>query len=269
MHGDLAAGERSAERAFQIGQEAGQPDAVFVYGAALPSGAQLSRPRKRGDRDAGTERERLPGVAAWQAAVAAALLLADRAGEAEKLLERGAGERFERHRAHSAALTALALYAEIAVLTDRSGPASILYELIEPWTDQVVWNGVVGYGHDAHVAGPARRVMGEHEQADSIWRLRASSTRHNGLSLWAARGHLGWAEALAGRGEGPSTRPRGPRARALAQARLRAFRAARGGAPRGAVDYLGLAAPFQGQIFMETVGIEPTSAIASEWLLRA
>ena len=35
MHGDLVAGERLAERALQIGQEAGEPDAVFVYAAAL------------------------------------------------------------------------------------------------------------------------------------------------------------------------------------------------------------------------------------------
>src|SRR5262249_7106301 len=35
MHGDLVAGERAAERTFQIGQEAGQPDALLVYGAHL------------------------------------------------------------------------------------------------------------------------------------------------------------------------------------------------------------------------------------------
>ena len=35
MHGDLVAGERLFESAFQIGQEAGEPDAVLVYAAAL------------------------------------------------------------------------------------------------------------------------------------------------------------------------------------------------------------------------------------------
>src|SRR5262249_42170752 len=35
MHGDLVAGERAAERTLQIGQEAGQPDALSIYGAHL------------------------------------------------------------------------------------------------------------------------------------------------------------------------------------------------------------------------------------------
>jgi hypothetical protein len=35
LHGDLVAAQRSAERAFQIGQEAGEPDAILIYGIQL------------------------------------------------------------------------------------------------------------------------------------------------------------------------------------------------------------------------------------------
>ena len=35
LRGDLAAAERFAERAFQIGQEAGEPDAILIYGIQL------------------------------------------------------------------------------------------------------------------------------------------------------------------------------------------------------------------------------------------
>ena len=61
MHGDLVAGERLFESAFQIGQEAGQPDAVFVYGAALAHARSYQGRGDRDHRDDGAERERLPG----------------------------------------------------------------------------------------------------------------------------------------------------------------------------------------------------------------
>ena len=88
------------------------------------------------------------------------------------------------------------------MLTASSGPASILYELIEPWTDQVVWNGVIGYGHNRMWLGLLAACMGDHEQADGHLAFACDFHEHNGLLLWAARGHLGWAQALAARGDG-------------------------------------------------------------------
>ena len=35
LRGELAAAERSAERAFAIGRESGEPDAIFIYGTQL------------------------------------------------------------------------------------------------------------------------------------------------------------------------------------------------------------------------------------------
>ena len=111
-------------------------------------------------------------------------------------------------------MSALALYADAAVLTDSSGPASILYELIEPWADQVVWNGLIGYGHARMWLGLLAACMGDHEQADQHLAFASDFQETNGLLLWAARGHLGWAEALAGRG-GDAARAREHAARAL------------------------------------------------------
>ena len=240
MHGDLVAGERLFESALQIGQEAGQPDAVFTYAAALAHARIYQGRAQRGHRDDGAERERLPGdrgLASRTGSRCSCYL--DRGAEAAKILEQAASDRFEHIAPNSATLTALALYAEAAVLTDSSGPASILYELIEPWADQVVWNGVIGYGHARMWLGLLAACMGDHERADQHLAFACDFQETHGLLLWAARAHLGWAEALAGRGD--AARAREHAARALELSREHGFgalRAARGGARRGAVNRL-------------------------------
>jgi len=217
MHGDLVAGERLFESAFQIGQEAGQPDAVFVYAGAL-SVARVYQGRG-GEVIAMMEQSvsAYPAVAAWRAGLASVLCYLDRGVEAAKILEQAASDRFEHIAPDAATLTALALYAEAAVLTNGSGPASILYELIEPWADQIVWNGITGYGHARMWLGLLSGVMGDHQQADHHLAFACDFQETHGLLLWAARAHLGWAEALAGRGDAAQARERGARALELSR----------------------------------------------------
>jgi class 3 adenylate cyclase len=214
MHGDLVAGERSAERALQIGQEAGQPDAVFTYAAAL---TQAGVYQGRGGEIIEMVEQSVsayPVIAAWRAGLASLLCWLDRRAEAAKILEQAASDRFDHIALNSATLSAHALYADAAVLTDSSGPASVLYELIEPWADQVVWNGLIGYGHARMWLGLLAACVGDHEQADQHLAFACDFQETNGLHLWAARAHLGWAEALAGRG-GDAARAREHAARAL------------------------------------------------------
>jgi len=214
MHGDLVAGERLAERALQIGQEAGQPDAVFTYAAAL---TQAGVYQGRGGEVIEMMEQSVsayPAIAAWRAGLASVLCWLDRRAEAAKILEQAASDRFDHIASNSATLSALVLYADAAVLTDSSGPASILYELIEPWADQVVWNGLIGYGHARMWLGLLAACMGDHEQADQHLAFACDFQETNGLLLWAARAHLGWAEALDGRG-GDAARAREHAARAL------------------------------------------------------
>ena len=206
MHGDLVAGERLFESALQIGQEAGQPDAVLAYAAALQQ-ARVYQGRS-GEIVEMMEQSvsAYPAIAAWRAGLAATLCYLDRGAEAAKILEQAASDRFEHIAPDTATLTALALYAEAAVLTDSSGPASILYELIEPWADQVVWNGTIGYGHACMWLGLLAGIMGDHEQADQYLAFACNFQETNGLLLWAARAHLGWAQALTGRGDATRAR---------------------------------------------------------------
>lgn len=217
MHGDLVVGERLFESAFQIGQEAGEPDAVFTYAAALQQ-ARIYQGRS-GEIIEMMEQSvsAYPAIAAWRAGLAVTLVYLDRGAEAAKILEQAASDRFEHIAPDPATLTALALYADAAVQTDSSGPASILYELIEPWADQIVWNGTIGYGHARMWLGLLAACMGKHEQADQHLAFACDFQEAHGLLLWAARAHLGWAQALAGRGDAAGAREHAARALELSR----------------------------------------------------
>jgi class 3 adenylate cyclase/tetratricopeptide (TPR) repeat protein len=200
LRGDLAAGERGAERAFEIGQKAGEPDAVFIYGAQF-FGARVYQGRAQEviemlEQSAKT----YPGVAAWRAGLATALCYLDRQDEARAMLTEAARDGFEHISPGAAKSTALALYADAAVQAGDSGAASILYRLIEPWGEQIVWSAAVGLGHARMWLGLLAAAIGNHEQADEHLAFACELQETNGLLLWAARAHLGWAEALVCRG---------------------------------------------------------------------
>jgi hypothetical protein len=220
MHGDLVAGERLFESAFQIGQEAGEPDAVLVYAAALTQARSYQG--RAGEIIEMLEQgvSAYPAIAAWRAGLASTLCYLDRGVEAAKILEQAARDRFEHIAPNAGTLIALVMYADAAVLTDSSGPASILYELIEPFADQVVWSGVIGYGHARMWLGLLAAVMGDDEQADQHLTFACDFQETHGLLLFAARAHLGWAEALGGRSDTARAREHAARALVLARARL-------------------------------------------------
>ena len=96
---------------------------------------------------------------------------------------------------------ALVLYADAAAQAGVNDAAEILYELIEPWADQVVWNGVIGCGHARTYLGLLAAALGRDEQANEHFARAIDIEERDGMPVWAARAHLGWAEALAARGE--------------------------------------------------------------------
>ena len=217
LRGDLAAGERLRERAFQIGQEAGEPDAVFIYGAQLMF-ARMYQGRAAEVIDMMEQAvSNYPDVPAWRAAFAAALCWLDRQGEAKTILEQGTSDGFEHVMPGAVWSCALVFYADAAAQTRDADAASILYRLIEPWGDQIVWTGVFGQGHARMWLGLLAAVMGNHEQADQHLAFACGFHEANDLQLWAARGHLGWAECLAARDDLASAREHATRALELSR----------------------------------------------------
>ncbi len=217
LRGDLAAGERLAERAFQLGQEAGQPDALLFYGAHM---FLLRLFQGRGEEIIALLEQSVqsnPAVPALRAGLASSLCWLDRRAEATVILEKAASDRFEHVRPASDELTALVLYADAAAQTSDRPAARILYGLIQPTSDRLVWNGITGYGHARLYLGLIAEVLGEHEQADEHLAFACEFHETNDMPLWTARGLLGWAEALARRGDPSGAQEHATRALELSQ----------------------------------------------------
>ncbi len=213
LHGDLVAAQRSAERAFAIGQEAGAPDATLIYGIQL---SFVIRAQGRGQEIIAMIEQRAnasPGIAALRAGLAWTLCWLDRREDAAVILKQAASDRFEHILPASDELTALVLYADAAVQTGDVDASSILYERIRPFADQIDWNGASTYGHVRMYLGLLAAVLGKHDQADRHLAFACEFHEANGMSLWAAQAQLGWAEALAARGD--TSRAREHAARAL------------------------------------------------------
>jgi tetratricopeptide (TPR) repeat protein len=217
MHGDLEAGERLAKRAFGIGQEAGQPDAAMFYGSQLVYARTVQGRAQEIIEMVEQAVSAYPTFAAFRAVLALALCSLDRRAEARIILQDAASDRFEHIPPSAPRLTALATYAYVAVETGDVDAASILYGLMEPWAEQLVWNAVVGYGHTRMWLGLLACLLGEHERADEHLAFACEFYDTNGVLLWTARTHLGWAEALATRGDATGAREHANRALALSR----------------------------------------------------
>ena len=215
--GQLAVAERLAERAFQIGQEAGEPDAGLIYGIQL---SFALRAQGRGQEIIAVLEQRAsasPDIVALRTGLAWTLCWLDRRAEAATILKEAASDRFEHIQPGGAELSALVLYTDVAAQTGDSAAAAILHELIEPWVDLIAWNGATGYGHVRMYLGMLAGVLGRHEEADQHLALACEFQEANGMALWTARAELGWAEALAGRGDAARAREHASRALELSR----------------------------------------------------
>ena len=215
--GELEAGERLAEQAMQIGQEADQRDAAMAYGGTLVMNRMY---QGRGAEVIELVEQMVvnfPGVPAWEAALGIACCWIDRRANAAEVLARAAGQDFEHLRFDQTQTIALAMYADTAAQTGSVEAAARLYELLAPYADQFVWNGAASFGHARLYLGLLAATLGRHAEADAHLAFACDFHHEHGLRLWAARSELGWAEALAERGETERAREHAARALELAR----------------------------------------------------
>jgi tetratricopeptide (TPR) repeat protein len=200
MRGELVRGEQLAESALKIGSDAGEPDAILIYGAQL---TDLRDYQGRGEEVIGLLEESVaayPRIPAWSAGLARTYAWLERREEAAAIVEQAAADGFDHVPWDWIRLPTLGMYADAASHTGLTRAAGLLYELIEPWADQVVWVGVLGFGHSRTYLGVLAAALGWDERADEHLAFACEFNEANGLTLWAARAQVGWAEALASRG---------------------------------------------------------------------
>jgi class 3 adenylate cyclase/tetratricopeptide (TPR) repeat protein len=216
LRGDLAEVERCAKQGLQIGSDAGQPDAYGFYAGQLGV-VRLVQGRVSDVLALEKIVRAQPLVATWKAALAWSLCWLGRGGEAAAIVAEAAADRFEHVPWDWQRTSVLAMYADAAAQAGVTDAAEILYELIEPWADQVAWTGSNTYGHARTYLGLLAATLGWDERADEHFKLACDLQEQAGMVLWAARAHLGWAEALAARGEGERAREAAGRALDLAR----------------------------------------------------
>jgi class 3 adenylate cyclase/tetratricopeptide (TPR) repeat protein len=217
MRGELEASERLAEQAFQLGQEAGHSDAATFYGGTI---VQIRLVQGRGAEVIalieGMVAEN-PGVPIWEAALAYTCCLIDRRPEAAEILARAAAQHFEHLHFNQFRMTGLALFADVAAQTRSVEAGAMLNELIEPHADQFIWAGAVSYGHARTYTAMLAAMLGRHEHADADFAFACDFHHRHGVRAWEARSELGWAEALAERGELDRAREHASRALELSR----------------------------------------------------
>jgi hypothetical protein len=98
-------------------------------------------------------------------------------------------------------LVSLSFYSDAAARLHAVEAAALVHELLAPWRNQFVWDGACGYGHVRLWLGLAAATLGSDREADEHFEFACRFHGQNGMGLWSARSHLGWAEALAARGE--------------------------------------------------------------------
>jgi tetratricopeptide (TPR) repeat protein len=197
----MAAAEELVEGAFQLGQSAGEPDAVFIYGAQLASVRAYSG---RGEEIIGMLEQSVsayPHFAGWRAAMAHVYCLLGRHAEAAEVVEHAAAGRFQDVPRDQTYTTAIALYADAAAQTGVLEAARILYELIAPWAERTVWNGATGFGHGRMWQGLLAAALGRDELADEHFEHSCRAQERAGSLLWSCYGRLCWAETLTRREE--------------------------------------------------------------------
>jgi hypothetical protein len=133
------------------------------------------------------------------------------------MVDAAARDRFDHVPWDQTRLTALALFADAASLGGATGAAAVLYELLEPFADHVVSNAASTYGHVSTYVALSAATAGWDDRADKHFALACDVQEQKGMLLWAARAHLGWAEALARRNNFQHARSEAARALALAR----------------------------------------------------
>jgi class 3 adenylate cyclase len=199
--GELAAGERLAEQALQIGQRAGEVDAIMIYSVTLIENRTF---QGRGAEVIALLEQAVgnyPGLPAWEAELSRMYCYIDRRSDGREMLARATAKRFDHLPHDSARMCGLAMYSDTAAQTSSAEAAAMLYSLLEPYAEQFIWNGGAGYGHTRMSLALLSATLGRHQQADAHFRFACDFHSKHSQLVWEARSELGWAEALADRGE--------------------------------------------------------------------
>ncbi|MFL5864604.1 MAG: hypothetical protein ACJ780_28225, partial [Solirubrobacteraceae bacterium] len=186
ISGQLDLAEDLAGAALEIGQQS-EPDALPCYAAQRTAIAF-----ERGQMDElvpllhQATRDN-PGVPGFRATLALALTETGRLDEARSLIAHPVATRFAELPYDVTWLTVVCLYARVAASLGDLASAEILYQMLEPWGEQVAFPAFGVWGPVALYAGSLALMLGETPTAERHFLAAAQTAVRAGAPLWEAR----------------------------------------------------------------------------------
>jgi class 3 adenylate cyclase len=216
LRGALEEAEALAEKAAEVGNSAGEPDANMVYAAQITA---VRLEQGRGSEIVGLLEEAAeanPGLPGFRAALASTLAGLGRHAEATEIVRRAAADGFASVPRDQVFATTLTLYASAAIVAGVPEAADLLYDLLLPWRDQMVSNGANAWGSAELYLGGLAATLGRHEVADEHFAAAAAVHERESIRVWEAHNQVLWAQSLLDRGHAGEAREHAEHAAGLA-----------------------------------------------------
>jgi class 3 adenylate cyclase/tetratricopeptide (TPR) repeat protein len=196
VQGELETTEQWVMRALVVGVESGEPDAVITSGALfvvirLFQARIIEIVEQSVHLDGGHA-----ALAAWQPLTVLAMIEGAHEDEAR---ERALAEDLQKVPMDQTWSSVMFLWADVygrLRMLDRAGE---LYELLEPYSRQLVVPGALAWGSVASALGTLAATLERYEQAEGHFAAAAAIEQRLGAPLFLARTHAGWARALVAR----------------------------------------------------------------------
>jgi class 3 adenylate cyclase/tetratricopeptide (TPR) repeat protein len=195
LKGDAQEAERLATEAFQVGSEAGEPDAAVMFGSQL---AAVRRHQGRlGELDSLLTQAAAdnPGIPAIHAPEALAYLESGHPGRARPLLEQVCATDLPLDVTWLATMT---LWAEVAAQLGDTAAAAILYERLSPWHDRVASiTTIFCFGAVAHALAQLDALLGRTDRAVANFEVAMAIHERLGAPYFVSATKLALARVMA------------------------------------------------------------------------
>ena len=208
LHGEPEGSEERATRALEVGTESGQPDAFANYGTQL-MGIRLIQGRTGELVDLVADiAARHPNVPTYRGVLASCHLDAGDEGAARRLLQEASDGGFALP-TDTTWLDGMVVYARITIELGLKAAARQLVALLEPYRDQVPYQGLTPNPPVATFLGGLSLVLGRRSEADAYLKSGATISTAGGMHFAAAyAGLLQGRLLLAGRSQDDAERAR-------------------------------------------------------------
>jgi DNA-binding SARP family transcriptional activator len=200
-YGEADRAETLATQALQRGTETGQRDAISFYGTQLAVARLLQG--RLGELESIVEQvvASNPSIDAVRAMLAVASLEGGNISRAADILQSASAHGFRQLSPDAAWIAGAINYARVAIELGDTDAARQLFDLLEPWCNQIPYNAVTAHEPVALFLGGLAAMLGRESASDDFFDQAASTAKRGDLKFADAQTNLFWGRSLLGRSE--------------------------------------------------------------------